>query len=73
MNQAERITLLADVNDTCSIRHKLALSVLGLGFLQVQGGDYLENAHFAEVHCGPHFGPILGRFREEITWKMSIF
>ena len=33
MNQRKRITLQTDVNATCAIRHTLALSVLGLGFL----------------------------------------
>ena len=34
MNQRKRITLQTDVNATCAIRHTLALSVLGLGFLR---------------------------------------
>ena len=34
MNQTKRITLQTDVNATCAIRHTLALSVLGLGFLE---------------------------------------
>ena len=57
MKQRKRITLQTDVNATCAIRHTLALSVLGLGFLVF---PYKTNGK--PVFLRPDLGPFWGWF-----------
>ena len=58
MKQRKRITLQTDVNATCAIRHTLALSVLGLGFLGFREeitGLRLENGFQERLSFGSTF------------------